>query len=126
VVYYNVGAGAVANAALLRIPITNFPFSSPRVLPYVDPREAERRAIAERFARVARNLSGVEEVWLNAVVPDLEVGVVMRDLDLATELELRGIFIDLVCEVDPSIGELSVHAQNDGVPESVREGARLT
>lgn len=88
--------------------------------------KVQRRIVAERFALAVRNLRGVEEVWLDPSSPDLSVSVVMRDLDFDRELELRGIFIDLVCEAfDPSVGELSVYAVSEEVPDFVREDERL-
>jgi hypothetical protein len=86
----------------------------------------ERRAVAEHFGRIARNIRGVVEVWLDSTLPDLEVSVVMRELDFDSELELRGIFIDLVCErFDPSVGELSIYTEDEEVPDFVREGQLL-
>jgi hypothetical protein len=93
---------------------------------WVDPQATDRRRVASAFARLARNIRGVQEVWLNETLPDLEVSVVMRESDLDRDLELRGIFIDLVCEtLDPSVGELLIYTDSDA-PEWTREGERLT
>jgi hypothetical protein len=93
---------------------------------YPSVESVERRAVAEHFGRIARNIRGVVEVWLDSTLPDLEVSVVMRELDFDSELELRGIFIDLVCErFDPSVGELSIYTEDEEVPDFVREGQLL-
>jgi hypothetical protein len=93
---------------------------------YVDPRVGERRAVAVAFARLARYIDGVREIWLRDTTPDLEVAVIVSNLDLPRELTLRGVFIDLACDMlDASEGELRVFAESEGVPDWLRDGERL-
>ena len=100
--------------------------AGPLMEPWRDPQAARRRAVAAMFARVAGHTTGVQEVWLRSVQPELEVVVVVRDLELARELLLRTLFIDLVGDaLDPSVGELRIFAESEGVPEWLREGQRL-
>src|SRR5687768_6148910 len=93
---------------------------------WIDPEVAQRQEVAKTFARLARNLKGVQEVGLNRAVPELEVSVILREADDERDLELRGIFIDLMVErVDPSVGDLSIYTADDA-PDWTREGALLT
>jgi hypothetical protein len=123
----------VVNATFEGFPIVDPPFgfvSSYGVLlnlVYSQPdiEMAQRRPLAELFAQVVANLSGVEEVWLDSTTPELEVTLIMRALNLERELELRGIFISLTDASEPS-AELSVFAIEDVVPDWAREGERLT
>jgi hypothetical protein len=102
------------------------PSGTPASFSFTTPQAAVRRSVAERFTRLAESVDGVEEVWLDCTMPDLEVSVVMRDVDLERELKLRGAFIDLVCEVlDPSVGQLSVYAKTEAVPDALRRGLQL-
>lgn len=88
--------------------------------------ESRRRRVAERFARFARNIRGVAEVWLDSTLPELEVSIVLRAFDFDRELELRGLFIEAVSEeLDLSVGELSVYGEDEEIPASVRRGERL-
>ena len=92
----------------------------------VSDESVKRRRVAERFARFASNIRGVEEVWLDSTLPELEVSVVLRAFDFDRELELRGIFIEAINEaLDLSVGELSVYAEDEDIPEAVRRGERL-
>lgn len=117
-------ASATAISAFM-LPLADVSMT-PATFSYLSTPGVQRRSVAERFARIARNLRGVEEVWLTSTLPELEVSIVMRDVDFDTELELRGIFIDLVCEaLDPSVGELSVYAESEDVPDAVRGGLQL-
>src|SRR5688500_11951471 len=56
---------------------------------WIDPEVAQRREVAKTFARLARNMKGVQEVWLNRTMPDLEVSVILRETDDERDLELR-------------------------------------
>lgn len=85
----------------------------------------QRHEIARRFARIAGTLDGVKEVRLYSTTPDLEIGVVVEAADLEEELRLRGTFVDLMCQVDPSLGELWVFAESDGVPAWAHDGQQL-
>jgi hypothetical protein len=122
-----IGQGAVASA--VGNVFQSYPYStlaSGAGFSYASTEEAERRAVAVRFARLARNIQGVREVRLAETTPDLEVAVVMREPDLDRELELRGLFIEVVCEeLDPSVGELYVYPL-DEAPRWVEEAALLT
>jgi hypothetical protein len=93
---------------------------------WTSPVAAERRHAARAFARIARNMRGVQEVWLNAALPELEVAVILDASDFDRELELRGIFIDLISDLlDPSVGELTIHAADEAQPW-IRHGELLT
>jgi hypothetical protein len=120
-----IGGGAAASAVASVFSQSQF-VTARSVFSYADTQAAERRAVAVRFARFASNIQGVREVRVAELMPNLEVVVVMSEEDLGRELELRGIFIDLVCdELDPSVGELFVFAEDDA-PTWVRESTLLT
>ena len=82
--------------------------------------------MAVRFARLVQNIQGVREVRLVETTPDLEVKAIMREENLDRELDVRGIFIELVCEeLDLSVGELYVYTE-DEAPSWVWEASPLT
>src|SRR4051794_18841305 len=63
--------------------------------------------VAHEFAVVARQLSGVREVWLHETEPILQVTVLLDAGDLERELEMRRIFDALLADrLDPMLGEL--------------------
>lgn len=110
----------VFSAAISGAMLTSELFSLPNV------EDVRRRGVAERFARFARNMNGVREVWLDEISPELTVSVVLRQFDFERELELRGLFIEAVREaLDLSVGELSVYSLDEGVPDAVRRGEQL-
>lgn len=106
--------------------ISYLPYTAQVISYYSQPdvEAAQRRVIAEQFAQVAANLAGVEEVWLDSTTPELAMTLIMRELDLDRELELRGIFITLTPS-EPT-AHLSVFATDDDVPDWAQQGDRLT
>jgi len=83
-----------------------------------------RRAAAQQFAGIVSNLRGVEQVWLDSTQPFLRMIVIIRQLDLERELELRGVYISLTNASEPD-AELSVFARDDEVPDWAADGERL-
>lgn len=85
-----------------------------------------RRRVAERYARTVSHVPGVQDVRLIEAWPNLEIAVVLDELDLEHELQCRGHFIDFMRdELDPSVGELSIFAESDGVPDWLGHAERL-
>ena len=83
---------------------------------------ALRQGVARDFAAQAMEEGGVREIWVTDVTKDLHVAVALSDPTV--EVELRKIFIALVCErLDPSEGSLFVFAEE--VADWVRTGQRL-
>jgi hypothetical protein len=83
---------------------------------------ALRQGVARDFAARAMEEEGVREVWITEVTKDLHVAVALTDPTL--EVELRKIFISLVCErLDASEGSLFVFAEE--IADWVKAGQRL-
>ena len=96
-----------------------------QVLWLPDAKPMRRAAAARAFARRVESIEDVREVWLLDTSKDLEVAIVLADVDLDSEMGLRGSFIEIVCDqLSGREGELSVYAL-EYVPDWVREGKRL-
>src|SRR4051812_19221437 len=67
------------------VPLTVFSAMTASVFSVVSGESVKRRRVAERFARFASNIRGVEEVWLDSTVPELQVSVVLRAFDFDRE-----------------------------------------
>lgn len=87
---------------------------------------ARRKDAGTAFAQAAIGINGVESIWLTDVVDDLQMVVVLDPTELEQELEVRRIFIDLMCKkLDPSVGELYAYP-GDEVPQWVEDdGTKL-
>jgi hypothetical protein len=82
-----------------------------------------RRGVARDFAEAVRSKAGVGEIWVTDVHQDLCVAVAFEDPTL--EIEVRGVFLNFVCEkLDPSEGELFAFPDGE-VPDWVRRGEQL-
>ncbi len=88
--------------------------------------DRQRLMLAHEFAAIARHLGGVREVWVRESIPTLELALVVETLDLERELELRGIFREVVVTaLGFENSNLAILAESEGVPDSYRDGVQL-
>jgi hypothetical protein len=81
-----------------------------------------QRALVDRFVdRIAKG-QDVAEAWLVRESDPLSLAVIVRDLSLDRDLELRAMFADLTYDYD---AELRVYAEGDERAELGRRGERL-
>ncbi|MGI8887011.1 MAG: hypothetical protein ACR2G9_08865 [Gaiellaceae bacterium] len=81
-----------------------------------------RRALVEAFVERISRVPDIAEVWRVREADPLTVAVIVRDLSLDRDLELRAVFADLTFDHD---AELHVYGETDDRAELGRRGERL-
>jgi hypothetical protein len=83
---------------------------------------AERRRAAKSVASQLGGAPDVAEVWLIRDTPELIVALVVDQVTLDRELELRAIFADLTHMHE---AELRIYSDSEGRADFARKGERL-
>lgn len=81
-----------------------------------------RRSVIGTLSERMGQMDEVTEIWLVAEEPQLVVALVVRDLSLDRELEMRAIFADITRDYD---AEFRIYSEAEARADLARIGARL-